>query len=479
MIQSFIFKSENNNLYIYDDQSRLSILINPELEKVYNELTDSDPYYLKKYEYLKSHGFFEKSKLVDFRMLEASMIKDNIVNTQQIVFEVTDSCNLKCTYCALGELYEGFDERNGKKINTRYAINLLKYIFNLKPKNTNNKMFISFYGGEALLNMNFIKKIVKAVDVLNAEKGIQIQYSMTTNATLLHKYIDFLVVNNFVLLISLDGNEKNNSYRVFVKNKENSFQNIVDNLDMIKRDYPDYFYTHINFNSVLHDRNSIKKIYEFIFMRYNIIPRISELNLRNVKLENRAIVERMYNNKRKNEDVFQKERSDLLNITHSELSSYKELINFLKYQSVNCYMSNINSLLPADRKQLPTGTCTPFSKKIFLTNQNRLLPCEKISYKYSMGKVSEKIEINITEIAKQYNQYYEHIKKICQTCYAYRFCGACLLQMENIEDIGTKEFMCKRYKDLNSFKMTLRHIFSFLEMYPDDFSEILENVTLE
>lgn len=39
--------------------------------------------------------------------------------------------------------------------------------------------------------------------------------------------------------------------------------------------------------------------------------------------------------------------------------------------------------------------------------------------------------------------------------------------------------MCKRYKDLNSFKMTLRHIFSFLEMYPDDFSEILENVTLE
>jgi len=161
MIQSFIHTSENNNFYIYDDRSRLSMLLNPEFDKVIKKSTDVDPYYLRKHSYLKDHGFFEELKLVDFIALEESDVIENIKNTKQIVFEATDSCNLNCTYCALGELYEGYDERIDKKINTHYAINLLKYIFNLKPKNKNSRLYISFYGGEALLNINFIKRIVE------------------------------------------------------------------------------------------------------------------------------------------------------------------------------------------------------------------------------------------------------------------------------------------------------------------------------
>ena len=102
----------------------------------------------------------------------------NIIHTKQIVFEATDSCNLNCTYCALGDLYEGYDERTSKKINTRYAINFLKYIFERKPKSKNNQMYISFYGGEATLNMNFIKQIVEVANQLNIEKEIKLAFSI-------------------------------------------------------------------------------------------------------------------------------------------------------------------------------------------------------------------------------------------------------------------------------------------------------------
>lgn len=67
MIQSFLFKSDNNNWYIYDDQHRLSVLVHPEFEKSYRKSVDADPYYLKKYAYLKAHGFFGKPKVVNFR----------------------------------------------------------------------------------------------------------------------------------------------------------------------------------------------------------------------------------------------------------------------------------------------------------------------------------------------------------------------------------------------------------------------------
>ena len=476
---SFIYKSENDNLYIYDDQYRLSVLMHPEFEKAYKKSTDVDSYYLKKYSYLRDFGFFSNPKLSNFITLDESMVRDNIINTQQIVFEATDSCNLNCMYCGVGELYEGYDERTGKKINIRYAINLLKYIFDIKPKNRNSKLFVTFYGGEALLNMNFIKQIVEVANQLNAKKKVELEYSMTTNATLIHKYIDFLVENKFSLLISLDGNEKNHSYRVFSKNKKNSFQKVIENIDMIQRDYPEYFSTRVNFNAVLHSRNSVKEIYEFIYSRYHKIPRIAELNMRDIRPNNKDILEKMFHSKWESESEYQKEESDLSRITHGELLSYKELTDFLKYYSINYYISNVNALLPVVEKKLPTSTCAPFSKKIFLTNRNKLLPCEKINYKYSLGKVNDNVEIDIQKITRQYNFYYEHFEKFCKTCFAYRFCGVCLFQLNDIDNVDTKEFVCDRFQNQEDFKNNLHRIFSFLERYSNDFSEILENLILE
>lgn len=38
--------------------------------------------------------------------ISAQGVIDNLVNIQQIVFEVADASNLKRKYCALGEFYE-------------------------------------------------------------------------------------------------------------------------------------------------------------------------------------------------------------------------------------------------------------------------------------------------------------------------------------------------------------------------------------
>ena len=62
-------------------------------------------------------------------------------------------------------------------------------------------MAICFYGGEPLLNMTFIEQIVELSKELNLAKQFDLEYTMTTNTTLLHKYMDFLVANNFRLLM--------------------------------------------------------------------------------------------------------------------------------------------------------------------------------------------------------------------------------------------------------------------------------------
>ena len=61
-------------------------------------------------------------------------------------------------------------------------------------------------GGEPLVNFPAIQQIIEEAKLLNKNKKLDLMFNMTTNATLIHKYIDFIVENNIELLISFDGN---------------------------------------------------------------------------------------------------------------------------------------------------------------------------------------------------------------------------------------------------------------------------------
>ncbi len=455
------------------------MLIHPEFKKAHEKTKNADPYYEEKYSYLKDHGFFSESKQANLKsVINESMVKESITQTAQIVFEVTDFCNLNCTYCALGELYMNTEDRNSKNINIHSAINLLKYIFELKSHKGPQQFVISFYGGEPLLNIKFIKQIVEVVHSLNSEKEIKIGYIMTTNATLIDRHIDFLIANNFRILVSLDGNEENNSYRSFRKSNNNSFKKIIDNIDMIQRDYPEYFNSNISFNAVLHNRNSVKSVYEFIFKRYHKIPRISSLNPNDVDPAKNDIFENMYNNALKSETEYRKEEDNLL--PHNEAQPYKELTDFLKYISVNSYISNILSSTHSEEQYFPSSTCLPFEKKIFLTTSNKLLPCERISSKYSMGEVDENVIIDIKEIAKRYSYYYEHLRNVCQHCYLYRFCGVCMFNIKDLDKLDTgQQHVCDFFHNQNAFRSKLYRVFSLLEKHPNYFFEILEDRVID
>jgi uncharacterized protein len=455
------------------------MLIHPEFKKAYEKSTDADPYYVKKCTYLKKHDFFSKPSPINFGTIDEFMVKNNITQTPQIVFETTDFCNLDCAYCSFGDFYEGFDIRNRKNINTSHAITLLKYIFDVKHKSENNKLAIGFYGGEPLFNENFIKQIVEVVNQLNAEKDLDIQYNLTTNATLLHKNIHFLVEHKFQLLISLDGNEINHSYRFFRENKKNSFKKVIENIDMVQRNYPEYFTNNIKFNAVLHNRNSVKDIYEFIYSRYHKIPRIAELAPNDMSPDRQVLYNRMYHNKRKSEAKYLMEESNQL--PHEELLQYAELIDFLKYYSINYYISNITDLLPGEKKNVPTNTCLPFWKKIMLTTSGKLTPCEKVNYhKFFIGEVNENVMIDIPEITRRYQFYHDHVKKKCQHCYVNKSCGVCLflIKNNNLDKLDTEEFDCEEFHDLDTFQNKLYRVISFLEKYPKDFSQIIENVVI-
>ena len=111
-------------------------------------------------------------------------------NLDQVVFETTTSCNLRCEYCCYGEGYNTFDNRRNHIGHLTFGtakiiIDYLHSIFSIDAiSNAPKEPFaISFYGGEPLMNFNVIKQIVEYAKSLQF-RNRTISFTMTTNATL-------------------------------------------------------------------------------------------------------------------------------------------------------------------------------------------------------------------------------------------------------------------------------------------------------
>lgn len=457
---------------------QLSVLVHPELVDAFQGSDKTDLYYKSKLDFLKDHGFFEESEILNYETnISPDDIKEKIAFTKQIVFEVTALCNLRCKYCIQGDLYEFKKEyRINKTLNRDSAIRLLDYILELKIKYNQRKIYISFYGGEPLLNVDLIKEIVLYLEKYKYE--IDINYLMTTNATILAQNIHYLCDNKFGIMISLDGDEYNDSYRKYRSGEGASFKDVIKNIDYVKNKYPKYFDEFVSFNAVLHNRNSVKSICNFIFNRYGKYPKISELSVDNVCLSYKEEFCRIFRNRQKSELEYKKDNNEQSKgyIEYSVI--YREVMDFLKFYSLNSFISNLDSLLDENQVVFPTNSCLPFSKKVFLSTDNKIYPCENASRLNEFGQIDgDDVKIDYNNIAKQMSLYYKIFEKSCKHCYINKFCGICMF-VKHTCDIDNEEYVCNGFHDEYLYANKLNRIFSYLEENPSDILKILEETVI-
>jgi uncharacterized protein len=135
---------------------------------------------------------------------------------QRVVLNVTNQCNLACTYC-----YEYSDDKitepEGKpKYMTRdvaeSAIEML-----IRESTGRKGIHVTFFGGETLLNFPVMKSTVLFAQQKAFEVGKTIEFSLTTNATLLNEdIVTFLSDHRIGVTVSIDGDkELNDRMRVF------------------------------------------------------------------------------------------------------------------------------------------------------------------------------------------------------------------------------------------------------------------------
>lgn len=145
---------------------------------------------------------------------------------------ISKSCNMSCSYCYIPN-DNGFSFMNYSV--AKAAIQ--KFIKLLHEKS--GKGYITFFGGEPLLNWKVLKKSAELINSLNTQFKCITSVSIVTNGTLLTPdIVENLKKMNIKTSISVDGVGKVHDLKRVMKNGDGTYEKIMCNIKiMSKHDY--------------------------------------------------------------------------------------------------------------------------------------------------------------------------------------------------------------------------------------------------
>lgn len=377
-------------------------------------------------------GFFRDYTVIDIKH-QSDEILDTLINrfSQDLILQVTQDCNFKCRYCLFAN--DTHVERHHNKINMEFEIaqKAIDYLYNHSMDA--DVITIGFYGGEPLLNYQLIQKATEYVK--NKFQLKKIKFLTTINGSLLtDKIIDFLVENDFELNISLDGDkEYQDAHRKFAINGKNTFEIVKANVIKIKNKNLEYFENNVTFNSVIFNDENEEKVYSFF-------------NSLGIHKDRVSIISANLNGI----DYFS---SPTLLFLENKIDNVKEsskFETFLKKMDTNRVIPEVDH---------PNGQCVPGVRRLYVTINGDLFPCEKIveNTAFCMGNINNDF-IDIEKARKILNSA-KISETYCKKCWAFRFCEMCISHSLSVSSNGfsqeTKLLHCDRQKKEILDKMKL------------------------
>ncbi len=129
------------------------------------------------------------------------IVKVEEIPLSTIILNVNTGCNLACTYCYKEDLAI---PSKGEKMQLDTAIASFELL--LRQARDRDRINVVFFGGEPLSNYPLIRQVVDYAEPRAAREGKTVDFSLTTNATLLNQQmIDWFNEHRFALTVSMDG----------------------------------------------------------------------------------------------------------------------------------------------------------------------------------------------------------------------------------------------------------------------------------
>ena len=343
-------------------------------------------------------------------------------------------CNLRCKYCFY------FDTAAHRE-KSSYGImetDLLEKIVKKTLEEAEGYCSFAFQGGEpTLAGLDFYEKLIEFQKKYN-HKNLHIYNSIQTNGYLLNKeWAVFFAKNNFLVGISLDGNEKTHDfYRINTKNN-GSFREIMETIKIF-----DQYNVEYNILTVVTDKlaEHTEEIYNFFkennFRYLQFIPSINSFDAGSPVFLTPSSYSRFL------KKLFDLWYEDFLSGTYISIRDFNNYINMLKgYPPENCAMK---------------GRCEFY---YLLEADGSVYPCD--FYVLDNWKLGSLINDSYSDIKKnpkikEFEEMSYTLDKKCTVCEFFHICrGGCRRYREQQDPYGKSliglNYFCEAYKDFFSY----------------------------
>lgn len=383
-----LFQTQSNRIYSYSPSSnRLSTKIDEDADAVHTE--------------------YELSSVYDFSQIGMYTI------------EMTQQCNLRCKYCCYSGNYSNRRTHNSSEISFDNLSKCINFIAEHTPKNI-PVIYVSFYGGEALICQEKIMWFIKYLGNRCPDKSFE--FSVSTNGILLTDTVIDWICNtpNLYLTITIDGGKVMHDRNRITASGGGSFDTITRNLSAFKIKNPVLFKKRVRFIS------TVKSIVD-------LIP-LNDFWMNNDLLrDNRPQhISSIIPNFDKGDCVL----SDLekfMMVFNKGLSHYQKGIEDILTDELQ------NLIKPVRRRdyrilseKLCVSTCLNAPSSCFISSQGDIYVCERLCSQYRLGTLTTDFDQTLCETFNK--RYILRKNTYCSNCWAQRLCRRCLTGLNFNED---------------------------------------------
>ncbi len=343
--------------------------------------------------------------------------KDDFAKTNlyAIGIELTNGCNLDCTYC-----YISASKKTRKYLSKEKVLEILNF---LKEGICSPSVLYFAGGGEPTLNF----KLLKQLPNLCKKFGFNdCEFDLTTNGTILtNEMIEFFKRNKVKLNISIDGDEETHNTSRIYRNGKGSFKDAFNNIKVLKENGIEF-----SCKTVVHPNNKkLHKIFSFfeeqkINFRFNLVTQSYDAHFL-PQIENLKIFEEQL------DIVFDMYRKRIEE--NKQIYSIK-IVNDLK----RIHFGLTNEI-----------ACGASRSGVFIDIEGNIFPCSAhtSSIDLAIGNIYKGIDYDSVQRNKFYAQPVNNYSA-CKVCWVKYLCaGSCFAEnwLEKGNTEQQSDYLCKGY----------------------------------
>lgn len=248
----------SNEIILFNSKETSFVVLDEEHQGFINSINELNTYNEEIVSNLVELGFLVDENLNEIDCIKEETKKARLSNESlSITIATTLDCNMNCSYC-----FENASKTK-KYLTKDVADKVINHISTRLSEGTFKKLMIIWTGGEPLLNKEIIEYISIPLIEYCTEKGLEYRASTVTNGLLLTEEVAKFLVDMKVrdIQVTIDGLESTHNKRRFSLDNSNSFETILNNINIAHK----YVIVAIRINIDHNNKQEVKQLIDYLY----------------------------------------------------------------------------------------------------------------------------------------------------------------------------------------------------------------------